>query len=55
MNDAVSRARVIEDSFSNLFQELCAIFTAVNPEFNVVSHKVLKDSLGMSRGVGFAR
>lgn len=48
-------AWVVKATGSNLSQELCAIFTAVNPEFNVVSHKVLKDSLGMSRGVGFAR
>ncbi len=45
----------MKNSLSNVSQELCAIFTAVNPEFKVVSHKVLKDSLGMSRGVGFAR
>jgi len=36
---------------SNLHQELNAIFTG----YHVVSSKILRDSMGNSRGVGFAR
>ncbi|MCJ1349966.1 hypothetical protein MMC31_008209 [Peltigera leucophlebia] len=35
--------------------ELAELFQYVNPDFEVLSQKILRDSQGISRGVGFAR